>query len=292
MSIEPEIAAEPAGNLAKAPAPAITYTLPAVTVGNLGAVEGFVSSVEAFFADVRIDPTDKDQVKALKGLRADINKAANAIDGKRRDMDRAIKAATAEADGALGALRDRLRAVYAKTGRQIDEADRIWRDRRWGLLAGEYEGIAPDLAPLIGLGAFAAAEKRLVQKSTPDAKACALLDDMVARAVSERETLKGLGLAHAVEADEVYCETLSLKAAIDEDERLTEAERAKAEHAERMRGLEESVAARRGGPAGMAARRCAKEPVEEWRLRLVGTRQELERALGALKTYDIDCEVA
>ena len=39
MSVEPEIVAEPTGNLAKMPAPAIAYTLPAVTVGNLDKVE-------------------------------------------------------------------------------------------------------------------------------------------------------------------------------------------------------------------------------------------------------------
>lgn len=289
-------------NLAKAPAPAVSYTLPTVTVGNMEAVEAFVAQVEEFFDGCEIDPTDADQVKALKGLRADVNKAASAIDGKRKDMDRAVKGAMAEADGALNALRDRLKAVYAKTGEQIEEADRIWLHRRWGLLAEEYDGLAPDLIPLIDLGAFADAERRLVQKSTTDAKACALLGDMVARAVEERETLKGLSLPHAVEADKAYCETLSLKAAIDEDKRLTEAEAAKAEHEARMRELEESVAARRGEGVGPddtgdpgqiePQGKPAADEVREWTLRLRCAREVVRRLVHYAGQFGAEeCEV-
>lgn len=288
-------------NLAKAPAPAVSYTLPTVTVGNMEAVESFVAQVEEFFDGCEIDPTDADQVKALKGLRADVNKAASAIDGKRKDMDRAVKGAMAEADGALNALRDRLKAVYAKTGAQIEEADRIWLHRRWGLLAEEYEGLAPDLIPLIDIGAFADAERRLVQKSTTDAKACAILGDMVARAVEERETLKGLSLPHAVEADKAYCETLSLKAAIDEDKRLTEAEAAKAEHEARMRELEEAVAERRGegvgpddtGDPGMFDPQWnpAADEARRWTLRLRCTREEMETVEAYAEGLGIECEV-
>ena len=285
-----------AANLAKAPAPAVSYTLPTVTVGNLDAVEGFVEAVEAFFDGCEIDPTDKDQVKALKGLRADVNRAANAIDGKRRDMDRAIKGATAEADGALDALRDRLRAVYAKTGVQIEEADRIWRERRLGMLASEYQGIAPDLTPLIGLGSFIAAEKRLVQKSTSDAKACSMLDDMVARAVSERETLSKLDVAHPVEADKVYCETLSLKAALDESERIEREAAERREHAERMRDLEQAVAERRrndffGDSGDPSQWETAPEPEREWTLTISTTRSKMERVVEMARGMHVECEV-
>lgn len=288
-------------NLAKAPAPAISYTLPTVTVGNMEAVESFVAQVEEFFDGCEIDPTDADQVKALKGLRADVNKAASSIDGKRKDMDRAVKGAMAEADGALNALRDRLKAVYAKTGAQIEEADRIWLHRRWGLLAEEYEGLAPDLIPLIDLGAFADAERRLVQKSTTDAKACALLGDMVARAIEERDALKGLNLPHAVEADKVYCETLSLKSAIGESERIEKAEAARREHAERMRELEESVAARRGegvgpddtGDPGMIEPQwnLATDEVREWTLKLRCAGDEMEMVVACAEGLGIECEV-
>lgn len=271
-AIEAEVV-EPSANLAKAPDPAIAYTLPTVTVGNLEGVERFVAQVEAFFGGVEIDPTDPDQVKALKGLRADVNKAANAIDGKRKDMDRAVKGAMSEADGALNALRDRLREVYAKTGRQIEEADAIWLQGRTALLRHEYEGAAPDLAELIPLDAFAAKEPKLLQKSWKGPKACDKLDEMIAEAVADRKRLAESDLAHPVEADAVYCRTLDIKDALDEDRRLKVAEAERKAHLAASKQLQEQVEARRGQEAEKPkpAPHEPPEALSRWTVSFTGT---------------------
>ena len=270
--VEAEVV-EPSANLAKAPDPAISYTLPAVTVGNLEGVERFVAQVEAFFEGVDIDPADPEQVKALKGLRADVNKAANAIDGKRKDMDRAVKGAMSEADGALNALRDRLKEVYTKTGRRIEEADALWLQGRTALLRHEYEGAAPDLAELIPLDAFTAREPKLLQKSWKGPKACDKLDEMIAEAVADRERLAESDLAYPVEADAVYCETLDLKAALDEDRRLKVAEAAKQAHLAASRQLQEQVEARRGqqAPKPEPAPQEPSEGLSRWTISFTGT---------------------
>ena len=270
--VEAEVV-EPSANLAKAPDPAISYTLPKVTVGNLEGVERFVAQVEEFFEGVDIDPADPEQVKALKGLRADVNKAANAIDGKRKDMDRAVKGAMSEADGALNALRDRVKAVYAKTGRRIEEADAIWLQGRTALLRHEYEGAAPDLAELIPLDAFTAREPKLLQKSWKGPKACDKLDEMIAEAVADRERLAESDLAYPVEADAVYCETLDLKAALDEDRRLKVAEAAKQAHLAASRQLQEQVEARRGqqAPKPEPAPQEPSEGLSRWTISFTGT---------------------
>ena len=187
----------------KAPEPSVVYTLPTATVGNMEAIEGFVANVEKFFADVKIDPANAEQVKQLKALRADVNKAATAIDDKRKGMDKDVKAAMSDADNALNALRDRLKAVYKKTGEQIDEADRLWAEARRSLLQGEYEAVAPALVELIPLDAFIGAEPKLMQKQWGGNKACNALDDMVERAVQDREQLAQAGLAHPNESDAV-----------------------------------------------------------------------------------------
>lgn len=272
IAVEAEVV-EPSANLAKAPDPAISYTLPAVTVGNLEGVERFVAQVEEFFEGVDIDPADPEQVKALKGLRADVNKAANAIDGKRKDMDRAVKGAMSEADGALNALRDRLKEVYAKTGRRIEEADAIWLQGRTALLRHEYEGAAPDLAELIPLDAFTAREPKLLQKSWKGPKACDKLDEMIAEAVADRERLAESDLAYPVEADAVYCETLDLKAALDEDRRLKVAEAAKKAHLAASRQLQEQVEARRGqqAPKPEPAPQEPSEGLSRWTISFTGT---------------------
>lgn len=271
-AIEAEVV-EPSANLAKAPDPAIAYTLPIVTVGNLEGVERFVEQVEAFFEGVDIDPADPEQVKALKGLRADVNKAANAIDGKRKDMDRAVKGAMSEADGALNALRDRLKEVYAKTGRRIDEANELWLQGRTALLRHEYEGAAPDLAELIPLDAFTAREPKLLQKSWKGPKACDKLDEMIAEAVADRKRLAESDLAYPVEADAVYCETLDLKAALDEDRRLKVAEAAKQAHLAASRQLQEQVEARRGQEAEKPkpAPHEPPEALSRWTVSFTGT---------------------
>ena len=264
---------EPSANLAKAPDPAIAYTLPTVTVGNLEGVERFVGQVEEFFEGVDIDPADPEQVKALKGLRADVNKAANAIDGKRKDMDRAVKGARSEADGALNALRDRLKEVYAKTGRRIDEANELWLQGRTALLRHEYEGAAPDLAELIPLDAFTAREPKLLQKSWKGPKACDKLDEMIAEAVADRERLAESDLAYPVEADAVFCRTLDIKAALDEDRRLKVAEAERKAHLAASRQLQEQVEARREREATKPepAPQEPPEALSRWTVSFTGT---------------------
>lgn len=271
-AIEAEVV-EPSANLAKAPDPAIAYTLPKVTVGNLEGVERFVEQVEAFFEGVEIDPTDPDQVKALKGLRADVNKAANAIDGKRKDMDRAVKGAMSEADGALNALRDRLKEVYAKTGRRIEEADAIWLQGRMSLIAREYDAVAPDLSAIIPLDAFVEKEPKLAQKSWKGTKACDKLDEMIAEAVADRKRLAESDLAYPVEADAVFCKTLDIKAALDEDRRLKVAEAERKAHLAASRQLQEQVEARREREAEKP-KPAPQEPPEvlsRWTVSFTGT---------------------
>lgn len=240
MSEETATIIEPVDVL-KAPEPSVVYTLPTATVGNMEAIEGFVANVEKFFADVKIDPTNPEQVKQLKALRTDVNKAAAAIDDKRKGMDKDVKAAMADADKALNSLRDRLKAVYAKTGEQIAEADRLWSEARRSLLQGEYEAVAPALVELIPLDAFIGAEPKLMQKSWGGNKACNALDDMVERAVADREQLAQAGLAYPNEADAVYCRTLDVRAALAEDKHQKDAAEAAAEHAAKAQALRETI---------------------------------------------------
>lgn len=240
MSEETATIIEPV-DLLKAPEPSVVYTLPTATVGNMEAIEGFVANVEKFFADAKIDPTNPEQVKQLKALRADVNKAAAAIDDKRKGMDKDVKAAMADADKALNSLRDRLKAVYKKTGEQIAEADRLWAEARRSLLQGEYEAVAPALVELIPLDAFIGAEPKLMQKSWGGNKACNALDDMVERAVADREQLAQAGLAYPNEADAVYCRTLDVRAALAEDKFQKDAAEAAAEHAAKAQALRETI---------------------------------------------------
>ena len=240
--------------------------------------------MEKFFADVKIDPANAEQVKQLKALRADVNKAATAIDDKRKGMDKDVKAAMADADNALNALRDRLKAVYKKTGEQIAEADSLWSEARRSLLQGEYEAVAPALVELIPLDAFIGAEPKLMQKSWGGNKACNALDDMVERAVADREQLAQAGLAHPNEADAVYCRTLDVRAALAEDKRLKDAAEAAAEHAAKAQALRETI--ERPRPAAQSKPKPRQEqPLSRYTFEFDGTEaqaDEVKRLLVSL----------
>lgn len=229
-------------NLAKAPKPAIAYTLPTVKIENLENIESFVSNIEAFFGGIEIDVDDQEQVKQLKDVRADINKVAKAIDDERKGMDKAINGARAEADGALNSLRDRVRAVYESTGRQIEEANERQRQARIKILADEYAAVAPDLMEMIPLDAFIKKEPKLVSrdKRFTGNKACDLLDEMIADAVHDRERLRDVG-EFAIGGDMVYCRTLDLRAAMDEIDRLKRAKAELEEHEQAATRLDVAV---------------------------------------------------
>ena len=247
-------------NLAKAPKPAIAYTLPTVRIENLDDIDAFVSDIERFFGGVEIDVDDQEQVKQLRDLRADINKVAKAIDDGRKGMDKAINGAMAEADDAMNDLRDRVKSVYDATGKQIDEAAERQKQARINILAGEYEAVAPDLMELIPLEVFIAKNQKLVSRDkrfTGD-KACDLLDEMVAEAVHDRERIRDG--EYATEADMVYCKTLDLRKAIDEVDRLKREKAEREVHEQAATRLD--IAVGRAHEAVMAANEAEadKEP--------------------------------
>lgn len=249
-------------NLAKAPKPAIAYTLPTVRVENLDDIDAFVSDIERFFGGVEIDVDDQEQVKQLRDLRADINKVAKAIDDGRKGMDKAINGAMAEADDAMNDLRDRVKSVYDATGKQIDEAAERQKQARINILAGEYEAVAPDLMELIPLEVFIAKNQKLVSRDkrfTGD-KACDLLDEMIADAVHDRERIREA--EYATEADMAYCRTLDIRAALDENDRLKREKAEREAHEQAATRLD--IAVGRAHEAVMAANasEADKEPPE------------------------------
>lgn len=286
-------------NLAKAPKPAIAYTLPTVRIENLDDIDAFVSDIELFFGGVEIDVDDPEQVKQLRDLRADINKVAKAIDDGRKGMDKEINGARAEADDALNALRDRVKAVYDATGKQIAEAAERQKQARLNVLAREYEAVAPDLVALIPLESFVKKEPKLVSRDkrfTGD-KACDMLDAMIADAVHDRARLREGDVAFADEADMVYCRTLDLRAALDESDRLKKLQAEREAHKAAAARLDAAVekahevaeeanqpAPEQVQPKPAHAPQEAPAPVKTWRLEFDATRSDAEMVRDFIKT--------
>lgn len=213
---------EPVLNLAKAPAPAITYTLPVVTIGNTEDIDKFIANIEKYFSDIAIDVTNDDQVKALKDARADVNKVAAAIDNKRKDMNREIKSASASAEKTLKDMHSRILGVVGGIDKQLNEADDLFKQARRNVLKYEYEGLAPDLMELIPLQSFIDRESKLMGKTWKGPRACDELGKMIRKAVHERDMLRNSGLEFADEADRIYCKTLDLSKAHERNAQLVE----------------------------------------------------------------------
>lgn len=230
-------------NLAKAPEPAISYTLPTVKVGNMQEIDGFVADVERFFSEVEIDPDDKKQVKELADVAADVKRAADGINGKRVAMGKEIKAATHESESALNGLRDRLMAVYDDMRAKVKDAEERQKQARISLLEREYEAAAPDLMELIPLDVFISKESKLVSrdKRFTGNKACDLLDDLIADAVHDRARLREGDIEYQTEADMVYCQTLDLRKALDENDRLKREKAEREQHKQAATKLEAAI---------------------------------------------------
>lgn len=253
--IEPAIV-----NLAKAPEPAITYTLPQVTIGNLSEVDAFIAGMEKYFADVKIDIYDKDQVKALKDTRADINKVADAIDKKRKAMNKEIKAASSEAENVLKGMHSRVKAIYDLMGKQMDQAEEERRQARYNILRREYEDLAPDLMELIPLESFLDREPKLLGATWVATKACKELGEMIRKAVHERDLIRESGIEFPNDADRVYCQTLDMAKAYDRNAQLVEERKQREAHMDAAARLDQAIGRAHQAVMGQSAPEPEPEP--------------------------------
>ena len=287
--IEPAIV-----NLAKAPEPAIAYTLPHVTIGNLSEVDAFIANMERYFADVKIDIYDEDQVKALRDTRADINKVADAIDKKRKAMNKEIKAASSEAENVLKGMHSRVKAIYDLMGKQMDQAEEERRQARYNILWREYEDLAPDLMELIPLDSFLAREPKLMGATWIATKACKELGEMIRKAVHERDLIRESGIEFPNDADRVYCQTLDIAKAYDRNAQLVEERKQREAHMDAAARLDQAIGRAHQAVVGQSAPEPEPEPVQtqpaqpadlrKYRLVFMATKEEAYKVRDFMRT--------
>ncbi|MEG2533470.1 MAG: DUF1351 domain-containing protein [Gordonibacter sp.] len=272
-------------SLAKAPEAVIEYTLPTAKIANTKELDDFVESVERFFADVVIDPTDKKQVKQLTDMCADIKKVADAITKKRTGLDREVKDAVSVATSALKERSEKLMAVYASKREQIAEAKELFAKKRRAVLLEEYEGCAGELAKIIKFETVL--ESSWLGTSVAEVKALKDIGAKVITIAGQYETLTNSGLKHTDECVKLFCETLDLTAALKLDSQLSESERQEEEFKARRAEVAASVVVRREPVRAPAE--AASEPVCEWAITgtFRGTRGELDALKGSLKALGI-----
>lgn len=272
-------------SLAKAPEAIIEYALPTAKITNTEELDAFVSKVEAFFADVVIDPTDKKQVKQLTDMCADIKKVADGITKRRTGLDREVKDAVSVATSALKERAEKLMAVYNSKRDQITNAKEMFAENRRAALLEEYEGCAGELAKIIEFDTVL--ESRWLGTSVAETKALKDMGAKVITIVGQYETLTNSGIKHTDECVKLFCETLDLTAALKLDAQLTEKERQEEEFKARRAEVSASVDVRRESVS--APVEVTAEPIFEWAITgtFRGTRRELEALKGSLKSLRI-----
>ena len=263
---------------------------------NFETVERQVDRFIEFYSGIVIDIDDDDQVKAAKKTCADFNKLADAIDRKRIDTGKAVTAYLEPFSEKCNALSKKVREARVSIAEQVDDAARKYRKRRRDMLEAHYRAYAGELAELVPYGAVHS-DEWLKKKPMTDKKATGLLEGVVDRIIAERKSLAEQELEFGVDADRIYCRTLSVPAALAENARLKDEAFRRREHEEAARKLAEAT---RGAapvpktlhrepapaPAPAPVRHAAAsfdrivetdEPVKAWTFRFRATRGQVER---------------
>lgn len=243
-----------------------------------------------------------DDLKAARGLRAEVNKKRTEFNRARLDLchayDKPKEAFVGECKKVLAVLDDAIDYIDVK----IAERKEAMLEARKQLLADEYAGIAGDLASIIPLGAFIAREPKLAQIQWTPTKACNVLASMVAQAVSEREVIRSSELAFEADADRIYCEKLDLAAALAENKRLVAEQQAREAHIEANRALEVDLQSRADESSALAsphpapaapepaADACFVAPRFTWSFRFVSTRKDAEAIAAFARSLGVESD--
>lgn len=210
----------PAGELA------VTY-LPAQITDNIDAIAAFVDSKLELYDGTVIDPDDSESLKEARRCMADLNKLKKPIEDERKRIKRDYEAPLKAFEARVKAVTGRIDGARADIKRQVDAADAAFRDNREALLCDEYRAIAGPIADVIPYEALA--EDSWLNRSTPERKALDALADRAEEALKGYNALQEMNLAHEQQVLQLYCTTLDMTAALQEESRLADEERRAAE---------------------------------------------------------------
>ena len=200
----------PAGELA------VTY-LPAQITDNIDAIAAFVDSKLELYDGTVIDPDDSESLKEARRCMADLNKLKKPIEDERKRIKRDYEAPLKAFEARVKAVTGRIDGARADIKRQVDAADAAFRDNREALLCDEYRAIAGPIADVIPYGALA--EDSWLNRSTPERKALDALADRAEEALKGYNALQEMNLAHGQQVLQLYCTTLDMTAALQEEAR-------------------------------------------------------------------------
>lgn len=202
---------------------------PAEIEANFDALEERVRRMVADYDGAVYDMTEDENVKAAKRDRTFLNGIVKQIDERRKAVKR-------EYLRPLDAFEDRCREIsgIAKGASdaikaQLDEAERLRRERAYAALEAHYAEVADLLAPVVPYSRVH--EDRWLNKTVGEVRAKRLLEEKVGLLAEDWDTLKGQrgSMGHYEVAERELFRTLDLGAALkaarqadEEDARLAE----------------------------------------------------------------------
>lgn len=206
----------------------VTYT-PAEIEANFDALEERVRRMVADYDGATYDMSEDENVKAAKRDRTFLNGIVKQIDERRKAVKReylrpldAFEARCREISGIAKGASDAIKA-------QLDEAERLRRERAYAALEAHYAEVADLLAPVVPYSRVH--EDRWLNKTVGEARAKQLLEEKVGLLAEDWDTLKGQrgSMGHYEVAERELFRTLDLGAALkaarqadEEEARLAE----------------------------------------------------------------------
>lgn len=220
-AVKPEIAEE-GGEL-------VVTCRPSDIEANFDALEDRVRRMVADYEGAAYDMSDDGNVRAAKRDRTYLNGIVKQIDERRKAVKReylkpldAFESRCKEISGIAKGASDAIKA-------QLDEAERLRRERAYAALEDHYGEVADLLAPVVPYSRVH--EDRWLNKTVGEVKAKQLLEEKVGLLAEDWDTLKGQrgSMGHYEVAERELFRTLDLGAALkaarqadEEDARLEE----------------------------------------------------------------------
>lgn len=202
---------------------------PAEIEANFDALEERVRRMVADYDGATYDMSEDENVKAAKRDRTFLNGIVKQIDERRKAVKReylrpldAFEARCKEISGIAKGASDAIKA-------QLDEAERLRRERAYAALEAHYAEVADLLAPVVPYSRVH--EDRWLNKTVGEARAKQLLEEKVGLLAEDWDTLKGQRglMGHYEVAERELFRTLDLGAALkaarqadEEEARLAE----------------------------------------------------------------------
>lgn len=174
-----------------------------------------------------------EDLRQISRERKYLNSLARELDEKRKDIKREYLRPLTELEGMFNERRDRIKAVSERLQAVERQADEARKSAKEAELREHYEAVAGLLADVVPYEAVA--EPKWLNKSVNIETAKRELEDRCRKAAADWETLKGLGLEFADEAELRFFQTLDLGDAtsyatkLAEDKRRLEAMKAERE---------------------------------------------------------------